>query len=142
MPSPRITVLISGRGSNLAAVLAAMRAGTLGGTVTTVISNRADAGGLAIAAADGVATQVVDHRAFASRDAFDAALANAVDATRPDLVVLAGFMRVLGAAFVAALRRPPASTSIRRCCPCIRACTRIGARSRTACACTAAPCIS
>jgi phosphoribosylglycinamide formyltransferase-1 len=100
MPSPRITVLISGRGSNLAAVLAAMRAGALGGTVTTVISNRADAGGLAIAAADGIATQVVDHRAFAAREAFDAALASAVDATRPDLVVLAGFMRVLGAAFV------------------------------------------
>jgi len=100
MTTPRITVLISGRGSNLAAVLAAMRAGTLGGAVTTVISNRADAGGLAIAAADGVATQVVDHRAFAAREAFDAALANAVDATRPDLVVLAGFMRVLGAAFV------------------------------------------
>jgi len=100
MASQRITVLISGRGSNLAAVLAAMRAGTLGGVVTAVISNRAEAGGLAIAAAEGAATQVVDHRAFATREAFDAALALAVDATRPDLVVLAGFMRVLGTAFV------------------------------------------
>jgi phosphoribosylglycinamide formyltransferase-1 len=100
MTTPRITVLISGRGSNLASLLAAMRAGTLGGAVTTVLSNRAEAGGLAIAAAAGVATHVVEHRAFASRDAFDEALAASVDAARPDLVVLAGFMRVLGAAFV------------------------------------------
>jgi phosphoribosylglycinamide formyltransferase-1 len=100
MATPRITVLVSGRGSNLAAVLAAMRAGSLGGSVGAVISNRADAGALAIAAADGVATRVVEHRSFAARAAFDAALADAVDATQPDLIVLAGFMRVLGAPFV------------------------------------------
>ncbi len=100
MAPPRITVLISGRGSNLAAMLGAMDRGTLGGTVTEVISNRADAAGLTIAAAHGVATRVVDHRAYASREDFDAALAAAVDAGAPDLVVLAGFMRVLGAAFV------------------------------------------
>ncbi|MCC7326939.1 MAG: phosphoribosylglycinamide formyltransferase [Burkholderiales bacterium] len=100
MALPRITVLISGRGSNLAALLAAMDAGTLAGAVTTVIANRADAGGLAIAAAHGVATQVVDHRTFPSREDFDAALAQAIDASAPDLVVLAGFMRVLGGAFV------------------------------------------
>lgn len=100
MATPRITVLISGRGSNLAAVLDAERAGTLGGKVAQVVSNRADAGGLAIAQSHGVATRVVDHRDFGHRDAFDAALANAVDASAPDLVVLAGFMRVLGAAFV------------------------------------------
>ena len=100
MAPRRITVLISGRGSNLAALLAAMAAGTLGGTVTHVIANRADARGLAIAAEHGVATHVVEHRAYASRAAFDAALADAVDACAPDLVVLAGFMRVLGAAFV------------------------------------------
>ncbi len=100
MAPRRITVLISGRGSNLEALLAAMAAGTLGGTVVDVISNCADARGLAVAAAHGVPTRVVDHRAFASRDSFDAALADAVDAGRPDLVVLAGFMRVLGAAFV------------------------------------------
>lgn len=101
MPAPRrICVLISGRGSNLEALLAAMATGTLGGTVVAVVSNRADARGLAIAAAHGVPTHVLDHRAFASRDAFDAALADAVDACAPDLVVLAGFMRVLGAAFV------------------------------------------
>jgi phosphoribosylglycinamide formyltransferase-1 len=98
--TPRITVLISGRGSNLAALLAAMDAGTLHGVVDTVIANRADAKGLAIASARGIATHVVDHRKFTSRDAFDAALASAIDAGAPDLVVLAGFMRMLGAAFV------------------------------------------
>ncbi|MFO1316692.1 MAG: phosphoribosylglycinamide formyltransferase [Burkholderiales bacterium] len=101
MPTPRrICVLISGRGSNLEALLAAMAAGTLGGAIVAVFSNRDGARGLAIAAAHGVPTHVLDHRGFASRDAFDAALADAVDASAPDLVVLAGFMRVLGAAFV------------------------------------------
>ena len=100
MTPRRITVLISGRGSNLAALLAAMTAGTLGGTITHVVANRADARGLSIAAEHGVATRVVEHRAYASRDAFDAALADAVAACAPDLVVLAGFMRVLGADFV------------------------------------------
>ncbi len=94
---PRITVLISGRGSNLAALL---EASDLAGDIVRVVSNRPGAGGLAIAASRGVATSVVDHRAFESREAFDAALAAAVDADRPDLVVLAGFMRVLGAAFI------------------------------------------
>jgi phosphoribosylglycinamide formyltransferase-1 len=98
---PRITVLISGRGSNLAALLDAERAGRLGGTVATVISNRADAAGLAIALAHGTHVNVVDHRAHADRAAFDSALAEAVDVSAPDLVVLAGFMRILGPAFVA-----------------------------------------
>jgi phosphoribosylglycinamide formyltransferase-1 len=66
-----------------------------------VVSNRADAGGLAIAAAHGVPTSVVEHRAFADRADFDDALAGAIDADTPDLVVLAGFMRVLGDAFIA-----------------------------------------
>jgi phosphoribosylglycinamide formyltransferase-1 len=66
-----------------------------------VISNRADAGGLAIAASRGVATTVVEHRAFANRADFDDALASAIDADSPDLVVLAGFMRVLGGRFIA-----------------------------------------
>jgi len=65
-----------------------------------VIANRAEAGGLAIAASHGVATSVVEHRAFANRADFDAALAAAIDVDNPDLVVLAGFMRVLGAAFI------------------------------------------
>ena len=101
MAIPRVTVLASGRGSNLAALLAAERAGRLAGTITAVVSNRGAAPGLAIAAAHGVATTVIEHRAFAERDSFDAALAGAIDKGEPDLIVLAGFMRVLGAAFVA-----------------------------------------
>jgi len=68
--------------------------------VAAVISNRADAAGLEWAAKRGIATQTIDHRGFAGRDAFDAALADAIEAHRPDLVVLAGFMRILGEAFV------------------------------------------
>lgn len=68
--------------------------------VVAVIANRSDAGGLAIAQARGVATRVVEHRAYASREAFDGALAEAIEAHRPDLIVLAGFMRVLTPAFV------------------------------------------
>ncbi|MFO1399574.1 MAG: phosphoribosylglycinamide formyltransferase [Burkholderiales bacterium] len=100
MAGPRITVLISGRGSNLASLLTAMQAGTLGGTITDVIANKPGAGGLGIAAAHGVATHVVPHQDYPTREAFDAALAERIDACRPDLVVLAGFMRVLGAPFV------------------------------------------
>jgi phosphoribosylglycinamide formyltransferase-1 len=96
----RITVLLSGRGTNLGALLAAMREGTLGGTITRVITNRPEAPGIALARAAGVATTVIDHREFAARDAFDAALGEAIAAEQPDLVVLAGFMRVLGEAFV------------------------------------------
>ena len=101
MSIPRITVLVSGRGSNLAALIDAERRGELGGTLTAVLCNRADAPALGIAEAQGIATQVVEHRKYADRDTFEAALAAAIDASEPDLVVLAGFMRVLGAAFVA-----------------------------------------
>jgi len=100
MANVRVSVLISGRGSNLAALLAAEREGRLGGKVTAVISNRADAAGLAIAKAQGVVTTVVPHATFPAREAFDAALEEAVAASAPDLIVLAGFMRVLGPAFV------------------------------------------
>jgi len=92
-----IVVLISGRGSNLRALLDA----ELAGTIVAVISNRVDAGGLAIAEARGVPTAVVAHRDFPSREAFDAALIETIDPHRPDLVVLAGFMRVLTPGFVA-----------------------------------------
>jgi phosphoribosylglycinamide formyltransferase-1 len=91
-----IVVLISGRGSNLAALLAA----DLPVTVAAVISNRDDARGLAIAQAHGIPGVVVAHRDFASRAAFDAALAAALDAFAPALVVLAGFMRILTPGFV------------------------------------------
>jgi phosphoribosylglycinamide formyltransferase-1 len=100
MAIPRITVLISGRGSNLAALIDAERQRALAGTVCAVIATRAGAPGLAVAASVGIATQVVDPRDFPDRDAFDSALAAAVDASEPDVVVLAGFMRILGAAFV------------------------------------------
>ena len=96
----RITVLLSGRGTNLAALLAAMRDGTLGGVITRVITNNPDAPGLAVARTHGVASTALDHREFATRDAFDTALADAIDAERPDLVVMAGFMRMLGELFV------------------------------------------
>jgi phosphoribosylglycinamide formyltransferase-1 len=98
--SKRITVLLSGRGTNLAALLAAKRDGALGGMITNVISNRPEAQGIDLARAAGVATTVIDHREFATRDAFDLALGAAIDAERPDLIVLAGFMRVLGESFV------------------------------------------
>ncbi len=88
-------VLISGRGSNLRALLDA------GLPVSAVISNRANAEGLAFAAARGVATRVVEHRGHATREAFDAALALEIDRLAPRLVVLAGFMRILTAGFVA-----------------------------------------
>jgi len=95
-----IVILISGRGSNMEAIVQRCAAEAWPARVAVVISNRADAAGLHFAAAQGIATAVVAHQAFATRDAFDDALAAAIDAHRPDLVVLAGFMRILGAAFV------------------------------------------
>ncbi len=89
-----IVALISGRGSNLQALLEA------GLPVCGVISNRADAKGLAAAAARGIPTRIIEHARFPSREAFDAALAEQVDAFHPRLVVLAGFMRVLTQSFV------------------------------------------
>jgi phosphoribosylglycinamide formyltransferase 1 len=89
-----IVVLISGRGSNMVALLEA------GLPVSAVISNRADAEGLAAAAARGIATRVVEHGRHATREAFDAALAGAIDAFAPRLVALAGFMRILTPGFV------------------------------------------
>ena len=97
----RIVILISGRGSNLRSIVEACRAESWPARVAAVISNRADAAGLDFAAREGIATEVVDHRGFAERAAFDAALAQAVDRHAPDVVALAGFMRILGADFVA-----------------------------------------
>jgi len=97
----RITVLVSGRGSNLASLADASLRPGFGGAVTHVVSNRPQAGGIAIARECGIDTAIVDHTQFASREAFDAELARVVDRGLPDLVVLAGFMRVLTDAFVA-----------------------------------------
>jgi phosphoribosylglycinamide formyltransferase-1 len=91
-----VVVLISGRGSNMEAIV---RAG-LPAKVTAVISNRADAPGLKFAAQSGIPAQVVDEREFSSRGAFDTALEAAIEAHSPDLVALAGFMRILGGDFV------------------------------------------
>ncbi|MEO8626673.1 MAG: phosphoribosylglycinamide formyltransferase [Betaproteobacteria bacterium] len=92
----RIAILISGRGSNMQAVLEAH----LPVAIAVVISNDPNAAGLALAQMHGVKTQVVDHREFSVRAAFDDALADALLQHEPDLIVLAGFMRILGDAFV------------------------------------------
>jgi phosphoribosylglycinamide formyltransferase 1 len=96
----RIVILISGRGSNLEALLQRCADEAWPARVVAVLSNKADAAGLAVAAAAGVPTAVVDHRQHADREAFDTALAEAIDAYTPDLVLLSGFMRILGDAFV------------------------------------------
>jgi phosphoribosylglycinamide formyltransferase-1 len=90
-------ILISGRGSNMRALVEART----GLEMRAVIANRPAAGGLEWAAANGVATRVVDHQAFAAREAFDGALAAAIDAFAPDYVLLAGFMRILTEGFIA-----------------------------------------
>ena len=92
----RIVILISGRGSNMQALLDA----NLPCQVAAVISNRADAQGLEIAGRKGIETAVISHKDFADRAAFDSALAAIIDRFAPDLVVLAGFMRILTAGFV------------------------------------------
>jgi phosphoribosylglycinamide formyltransferase-1 len=92
-----IVVLVSGRGSNLQAIINAALPDV---RIAAVISNRADAGGLALARQHGIATVVVDHREFASREAYDRALMGQIDPFVPDLVVLAGFMRILTEGFV------------------------------------------
>lgn len=100
-----IVILISGTGTNMAAIVRAAKrerwAERLGARVAAVISNRPGAAGLRVAREAGIATAVVDHQAFASRDAFDAALAAEINRHDPALVVLAGFMRILTPAFVA-----------------------------------------
>ena len=95
-----IVILISGRGSNMEALIAARDAGNLPVNIAAVISNRPDALGLETAAKAGIATHYIDHKAFAGREAFDAALAECIDGFSPDLVVLAGFMRILSEGFV------------------------------------------
>ena len=96
-----LVILISGRGSNMVAIAEACAAEGWDARIAAVISNRADAAGLDYARAHGIATAVVDHREFDGRDAFDAALAQAIDGHAPDLIVLAGFMRILTPGFVA-----------------------------------------
>jgi len=96
-----IVILISGRGSNMEAVVRAAQSEGWPARVAAVISNRADAGGLAFAAAHGIPTAVVPSKNYPDRASFDAALQHEIDRFAPDLVVLAGFMRILTAPFVA-----------------------------------------
>jgi phosphoribosylglycinamide formyltransferase 1 len=96
----RIVILISGRGSNMEAIVRARAEEDWGAQIAGVISNRSDASGLAWAQAQGIATAVIEHRLFSDRTGFDAALAQCVQRFEPDLVVLAGFMRILGRDFV------------------------------------------
>ena len=99
-----IVILISGSGSNMAAIVRSAQRDNWrkahDAQVAAVISNRPDAGGLAFAREHMIATEVVDHKRFATRDAFDAELAATIDRRQPSLVVLAGFMRILTPAFV------------------------------------------
>lgn len=95
-----IVILISGRGSNMEAIVNACQQEGWPARIAAVISNKASAGGLQFAASHGIATAVVDHKAFDSREAFDAELARVIDGFTPDVVVLAGFMRILTEGFV------------------------------------------
>ena len=96
----KLVILISGRGSNMEAIVRACSREEWPAQVAAVIASRPDAAGLAFAASRGIATAVVDHRQFPDRESFDAALARQIDAFTPDLVALAGFMRVLTPGFV------------------------------------------
>ncbi|MBA4502543.1 phosphoribosylglycinamide formyltransferase [Marinobacterium marinum] len=95
MAPKRIVVLISGSGSNLQAILDQTLDGQIRGNVAAVISNRPDAYGLTRAEQAGVDARLLDHKQFADRESFDAALVELIDSYQPDLVVLAGFMRIL-----------------------------------------------
>jgi phosphoribosylglycinamide formyltransferase-1 len=95
MPRKRVAILISGRGSNMVALIEATKAADYPAEIVLVISNRADAGGLALAQAAGIATQVIDHRKFDSREQFEHELQRSLEANRVEIVCLAGFMRLL-----------------------------------------------
>lgn len=100
-PMKNIVILISGRGSNMEAIVRACAAEGWPARIAAVISNRPGAVGLHFAVAHGIATAVVDHKAFENREGFDAELQRVIDGFAPDLLVLAGFMRILTPAFTA-----------------------------------------
>jgi phosphoribosylglycinamide formyltransferase-1 len=95
-----IVILISGRGSNMEAIIHAARTEQWPAKIAAVISNRPDAAGLAFAASHGIPTAVVTNKDYSTREAFDTALQSAIDEFSPDLVVLAGFLRILTVQFV------------------------------------------
>ena len=100
MRMKNIVILISGRGSNMQAIVRAFRQEKWPARLCAVISNRADAAGLVFATQAGIPTQVVSHKDYADREAYDAALQAVIDTYEPDLVILAGFMRILTTGFV------------------------------------------
>ena len=100
MTKARTAILISGRGSNMMALVEAARAADYPAEIVCVVSNRADAKGLDFAATNGIATQVIDHKAFATREAFEAALDAYLRSMNVEAIALAGFMRVLTGDFI------------------------------------------
>jgi phosphoribosylglycinamide formyltransferase-1 len=99
MSAKRTAILISGRGSNMEALIEAAKAADFPAEIALVISNKADAAGLAFAAATGIPTEVVSHKNFSSREAFDEAIDAVLQKAKIDIVCLAGFMRILSAPF-------------------------------------------
>lgn len=99
-PKTRLVILISGTGSNMEALIKAASTGAVSGEIVAVFSNKPDAKGLVTASAAGIATEVVNHRDFPDRESFDAELAERINRFAPDLVILAGFMRILTTTFV------------------------------------------
>ena len=97
---PRLAILISGRGSNMQAFIEACNRGALDADIGVVMSNNPDAAGLKRAADSGIATRCINHRDYDSREAFDAAMVTALAPFEPDLVILAGFMRILTPVFI------------------------------------------
>lgn len=98
--SKRLVILVSGGGSNLQSLIDGCASGNINANVSAVISNNPDAGGLERAAKSGIPNVAIDHRAFESRESFDQALSELIDSFNPDLVILAGFMRILTPEFV------------------------------------------
>ena len=137
----RLVILISGRGSNMQALVQACRDQGWPAEVVAVIASRPDAAGLDWARAQGIAASALHHKEYASREAFDAALAEEIDRHAPDYVILAGFMRVLTPGFVNhfAGRLVNIHPSLLPAFPGLHTMPR---RWPRACACTAAPCIS
>jgi phosphoribosylglycinamide formyltransferase-1 len=119
----RLAVLLSGRGSNFAAIHEAIQIRALDAQIVAVISNRSDAAGLERAREWGYAAHAIQHKGRA-RTEHEAEVMRVLDATQPDFIVLAGYMRLLSAAFIARAGRIASSTSIRRCCPHFPASTR------------------
>ena len=100
MNKARAAVLISGRGSNMIALVEAARDASYPAEIVCVVSNRADAAGLQFAAANGIAAKLIDHKAYPSREAFEAALDAHLRAINIDIIACAGFMRILTAGFI------------------------------------------